>query len=85
MTVVVVQSDELSAWIGVAGVAVGVVLTTGIDSWRGRRAERKETRRRLLQAGSDLSAAAASYQKATRAAGEARDEAVWLEVIQARS
>lgn len=83
-TIVVVQSDDLSAWIGVAGVAVGVVLTTGIDWWRSRRRERKELRHRLLQAGSDLSAAASAYQKATQAAGEARDEPAWHEVIQTR-
>jgi hypothetical protein len=49
-TVVVLQSDELGAWIGVAGVAVGVVLAAGIDWWRSRRAERKQKRLELLRA-----------------------------------
>ncbi len=84
MTVVVVQSDELSAWIGVAGVAVGVVLSTGIDWWRSRRTGRRELRHRLLQAGSDLAAAATGYQSTTRAAGAAMSEPAWHELIQAR-
>jgi hypothetical protein len=31
---VIVQSDSLSAWIGVAGVAVGVALAAGVESSR---------------------------------------------------
>ena len=83
--VVVVQSDDLSAWIGVAGVAVGVVLAAGIDWWRGRRAERKETRNRLLRAGSELASAVAAYQRTWRAAGKAAGEPAWHEAIQARA
>jgi hypothetical protein len=83
-TVVVVQSDDLSAWIGLAGVAVGVILTAGIEWWRSRLTDRKETRSRLMRAGSDVQAAAAAFQKATSAAGSARNEAPWLELIHAR-
>jgi hypothetical protein len=84
MTTVVVQPDDLGAWIGVAGVAVGVVLAAGIDWWRSRRTGRKELRQRLMQAGSDLAAAATAYQRTTRAAGTAMNEPAWHELIQTR-
>lgn len=83
-TIVVVQSDDLAAWIGVAGVAVGVVLGAGIDSWRSRKAERKRLRRDLTRAGTELAHATTAWARANRAAGEARNEAAWVEVIDAR-
>jgi sugar phosphate isomerase/epimerase len=84
-TVVVVQSDELAAWIGVAGVVVGVVLTAGIDTWRSRRAERKQQRDALIRAGGELARAATALAKAERAAGSHRNEAAWIEAIDARA
>lgn len=83
-TVVIVKSDDLSAWIGIAGVIVGVVLAAGIDWQRSRRTERRELRRRLLQSGSDLASAATAYTRTTRAAGAAMGEPAWHEAIQAR-
>jgi hypothetical protein len=85
-TVVVIQSDDLAAWIGVAGVAVGVVLAAGIDWWRNRRAERRQTRCDLLHAGTDLSAAVGSLARAGRAAGAAaKSDPAWMEVVDGRS
>jgi hypothetical protein len=84
-TIVVVQSDDLAAWIGVAGVAVGVALGAGIDSLRTRRAERKRMLRDLIRAGSDLAAAAGAFEKAVWLAGDDKGDAAWVEVIDARS
>jgi hypothetical protein len=53
-SVVVVQSDDLAAWIGVAGVAVGIILTTGLEWWRDRRVQRRDSRRELRAAAHDL-------------------------------
>jgi len=84
-SVVVVQSDDLAAWIGLAGVVVGVVLSTSIDSWRSRRADRKQTREALIRAGGELARAAAALAKAERAAGPHKNEPAWIEAIDARA
>jgi hypothetical protein len=47
-TVVVVQSDELAAWVGLAGVVVGVFLTARVDSLRKRMADRAERKEKLI-------------------------------------
>lgn len=52
--VVVVQSDILAAWIGLAGVGVGVLLSGGLDWWRSRIAERKATRQQFTVAVDEL-------------------------------
>ena len=65
-TVVVVQSDQLAAWIGVAGVVVGVALTTVIDSWHTRQAKRKQMRADLLRAKGMLFDSAVAVQRARR-------------------
>jgi membrane glycosyltransferase len=84
-TVVVVQSDDLAAWIGVAGVVVGVVLSTSIDAWRSRRADRKQKREALIRAGGELAQSAAALAKAERAAGPHKNEPPWIEAIDARA
>jgi hypothetical protein len=85
-TVVVVQSHDLSAWIGVAGVAVGVVLAAGIDWLRTRRAERKQMRQVLVRAGSDLAGAVSAEMDVitTATAAGAMDHPAWVALLQAR-
>lgn len=46
--------DDLAAWIGVAGVAVGVLLTTVVEWLRDRRGLARERRRELLTAADEL-------------------------------
>lgn len=82
--VVIIKSDDLSAWIGIAGVVVGVVLAAWIDWWRSHRTRRLELRHELLRAGSDLAFATGAYHSTARAAGTARDEPAWHELLQAR-
>jgi hypothetical protein len=84
MTVVVVQSDELAAWIGVAGVVVGVVLTAGIDWWKSRRAEQKQKRKELIRAGDELAQASAAVAELSRLAGNSANEVPWIEALNAR-
>jgi hypothetical protein len=85
MATVIVQSDSLAAWTGLAGALAGVVLAAGIDWWRARRAERKQTRRDLLRAGRELATTATVYGRANRTAGKAKDEPAWREILDARS
>ena len=84
MAIVVVQSDEFAAWIGVAGVVVGVVLTTGIEALRSRRAEQKRLHADLLRAGLEVATGTLAQVAAEEAAGHATNDAAWVEVIQAR-
>lgn len=54
MTTVIVEPDSLSAWIGLAGVAVGALLSTA-GSWMQRRwAEGSNRRREFYDAADDL-------------------------------
>jgi hypothetical protein len=73
-TVVVVQSDDLAAWIGVAGVAVGVLLTAGIDGWRNRKVESKRRRVALIHAGFELAARVQDLCGVVNAVGDAHRE-----------
>lgn len=52
--------DDLTAWIGVAGVAVGVLLTTVVEWLRDRRGLARERRRELLTAADELANSANS-------------------------
>ena len=83
-TVVVVQSDELSAWIGIAGVAVGVLLTAGIDSLRKRAAERNNRHDILLDYGSNIVTGGISLAEARDAAGVNAHQSPWAEMIATR-
>jgi hypothetical protein len=56
--IVEAPSDDLAAWIGVAGVAVGVVLTTGVEWLRDSRGQRRQLRRDARAAADELAAAA---------------------------
>lgn len=53
-TVVIVQSDELAAWLGIAGVVVGAALTAGLQWWRDQGTEEKKRRRELRAAADEL-------------------------------
>lgn len=56
MTTVIVESDSLSAWIGLAGVALGALLSAG-GSWTQRRwTEGSNRRREFHKAANDLRA-----------------------------
>lgn len=57
---IIVQSpsDDLAAWIGLVGVAVGVLLTTGVEWLRDRRTQRRENHRALREAVDELTDAA---------------------------
>jgi hypothetical protein len=69
--------DDLAAWIGVAGVGVGVLLTTVVEWLRDRRGLARERRRELLAAADELANSAntigflmslfAAQQKETKA------------------
>jgi hypothetical protein len=83
-TIVVVQSDTLAVWTGLVGALGGVALGASIDSLRTRAAERKRTRTELLRGGSEALAHAAAYVRASQASERAKDEAAWVEVIDAR-
>lgn len=52
--------DDLAAWIGVAGVAVGVLLTTVVEWLRDRRGLARERRRELEAAAAELANSANS-------------------------
>jgi hypothetical protein len=60
--IVEAPSDDLAAWIGVAGVAVGVLLTTGIEWARDRRTQRRDRRREIWAAYDELLNAAHAMQ-----------------------
>ena len=79
-----VALSDLSAWTGLVGVVVGVVMITGIDSWRTRLAKRKQTRQELLHAGGELADAADSLRRAQSAADGRESDPTWLEIIDAR-
>jgi hypothetical protein len=83
-TVIVIQSDDLAAWIGVAGVAVGVVLAAAIDWWRTRRAENKQTRLDLLRAASELAGTATAAERTNRVAGQTENDGASIEDSDAR-
>lgn len=84
MTVVVVQSDDLAAWIGLAGVVVGVVLTEGFDWLKSRRAEQRQKRQELLRAGDELAQASTAVADLFRQAGNSVNELPWIEALNAR-
>jgi hypothetical protein len=54
ITTVLVEPDDAAAWIGLAGVVVGALLTAAFEWVRGRRGDRKRVRRDLLIAGWQL-------------------------------
>jgi hypothetical protein len=59
MTIIVESpSDDLAAWIGVAGVAVGVLLTTAVEWLRDRRGQTRQRQRDLHAAADELAGAA---------------------------
>lgn len=60
-------SDTFAAWIGLAGVAVGAILSGGIDWWRSHITEGKERRREIGRAADDLGAGANSLKVAAGA------------------
>lgn len=84
-TIVVVQSDELAVWTGLIGALGGVALGAWIDWRRTRASERKRTRAELLRAASEVVTSAQASVRATQAAGDAKGEAAWIEIIDARS
>jgi hypothetical protein len=84
-TIVVVQSDELAVWTGLIGALGGVALGAFIDWRRTRAAERRRTRAEVIRVGTEAFASAQEWQQANQAAGKAKDEAAWIEVIDARS
>lgn len=61
------SSDAFAAWIGLAGVAVGAILSGGIDWWRSHITEGKERRREIGRAADDLGAGANSLKVAAGA------------------
>lgn len=59
-TSVIIEPDSASAWIGLAGVAVGVLLTGSLELLRSRLTQRSERQREANQAVSELRASASS-------------------------
>lgn len=84
-TIVVVESDTLAVWTGLVGALGGVALGAGLDWLRTRVAERKRTRAELLRAASDVVNNAQAWVRASAAAGDAKDEAAWIEILGERS
>lgn len=84
-TIVIVQSDELAAWTGLIGALGGVALGAGLDWWRTRVADRNRTRSELLRAASRVVTSAQALVRARAAAGDAKDEAAWIEILETRS
>jgi hypothetical protein len=82
-TVVVVQSDDLAAWVGAISGLAGVVLGAGIDARRRGRTGRKQMRRDLIRAGARLGNASAAYRRAASAAGTAQNEPQWRALLDA--
>jgi hypothetical protein len=62
---VIVEPDSISAWIGLAGVVVGVLLAGALDLWRSHLAEVKARKRELRHAIDDLRASASALRMAT--------------------
>jgi hypothetical protein len=83
--VVVVQSDELAVWTGLVGALGGVALGACLDWWRSRVAERKRTRTELLRAASQVVTSAQASVRASAVAGDSKDEAAWVEILETRS
>ena len=84
-TVVVVQSGDLAAWVGALAGLAGVALGASIDSWRSRRAERKQIRRELLQAALEVRTASFTLVRSKQLAGAAAEtDPAWIELIEAR-
>jgi hypothetical protein len=63
---VIVEPDSIGAWIGLAGVAVGALLTGGVTWLQGARRERKERSSATEHACTELWAAAESVQLLSR-------------------
>lgn len=59
---VIVEPDSIGAWIGLAGVALGALLTGGVTWLQGARRERKERNAAIQQACTELWAAAHNVQ-----------------------
>jgi hypothetical protein len=57
-----VEPDSLSAWLGLAGVGVGALLTAGVAWLQNRHSDRQDRRRQEIQAITDLGASAESLQ-----------------------
>jgi len=83
--VVVVQSDDLAAWVGAVSGLVGVVLGAAIDQWRRRSFERRRVRENLRNAGVELVAESGDYTVLHRLAGSRAREPAWMEIQLARS
>ena len=81
--VLVVQSDDLAAWVGAVSGLAGVVLGAGIDSWRRKRADRRQMRRDLIHAGTRLATATTAFRRAALAAGDAQAEPQWRAMLDA--
>jgi hypothetical protein len=85
MTLVVVQSDDLTAWVGAVSGLAGVALGAALDSWRRRGAERKQARREMLQAALEVRSASFAVVRGKQLAGPAADtDPGWVAVIDAR-
>ena len=86
---VFVQQDSIAAWIGLVGVAVGVLLSGVLDWWRGHLAERRDRRREMHRAADELMAAANALLVAKGAFGapQARQESLlaWTQVMMAQA
>ena len=54
---VIVEPDAVGPWLGLVGVAVGVVLTAGVTGLQQRRKDKRERRAELLRACTELDAA----------------------------
>jgi hypothetical protein len=84
---VVVEPDTVGPWLGLVGVAVGVLLTAGVTGLQQRRKERRERQAALLQACSDLDAAVQNlriYSGAFRALRPPQEAARRVPLLQRR-
>jgi hypothetical protein len=84
-TVVVVQSDDLAAWIGLAGVALGALLSTGATWLQRRSSERKNEHNETRAAVAEMLAGAESLAVIIRAfnTSDSADNSLldWLPLI----
>jgi len=83
-SVVVVQSDDLAAWIGVAGVVIGIVLGASVDAARHHTAQRRQRQKDLNRAAADILLTGMAFGEAERAVNEHPDDAGYLQILDAK-